>query len=306
MVGKTKANFSAGLIAFLLLAICLSPYTLATDVNSCQALPSGDTYNLISDVSDTNNCFLLGNNTIFDGHGYTIYVNCTGFSYNNANFYNISVSNVNIVKNGTCSGTSAGFFGTVINDTTVDNVTITSTVSGADTLFAGIQMCGAFAPSTVPTGSSCDNIYYNDISFTGNGSGILLGTDSNTTLRNATIRNIIINSTRAIDSIYTTRGIAIEGTGDEGDFLVENVFIESNKDGIWINAENTTVNNATITSGLIGIGLGGSSNVSLQNLDITSTTNHGISIQSSSHDVTISNATIDSVGNGLHLYIIAM
>ena len=107
-----------GLILGMMMVIMIAPSVLATSITTCSGVMAGnDVYTIDNDIDtaySTTDCLGLNNNTIIDGQGYTVYMNCTAFRSYQSDLHNVTIENVNIVKYGTCPGTSAGFFGYVV------------------------------------------------------------------------------------------------------------------------------------------------------------------------------------------------
>jgi len=312
MMDLKIANFSVGLIAFLLLAVTISPSALGASITSCGS-PASGIHTIDNDISSTNNCFSVLNDTVIDGQGYDVYINCTGVISIEDPPNNITLRNINFIKNGTCTGTSAGFFIGEAQDIIIDNVTISSTVNGDNTHFDGLRICSL---DLIIAGNNCTNFTYSDITYKGNGTGIIIG-NTNVTYTDINIQDVNLTTTTAYDSVFSANAIFI-GQSLAGSFLIQNATLssENSKQCLWIansnvianeincvaglnglqlNANNITLNDATVTSAGNAITTASSANnVSIYNTNLNSTGGHGISVQSSSSDVTIENATITS------------
>ena len=252
---KSVANFSVGLVAFLLLAITMSGSAFATSITTCSGLlGSNDTYTIDNDIDTgyaTTDCLGMNNNTIIDGQGYTVYMNCTAFRSYQPDLHNVTVKNVNIVKYGTCGGTSAGFFGDSVRNFTVENVTITQNISGDDTGFDGMRMCSSLL-ATPPR--NCDNILYDGLTIVVNGTGISIGI--NATLNNLQLYNLDITTTRPHPTIYSIYGIWLLDNTANGTTIMENITINSTKIGLGTLLHNhITATNVTIESGDDGLSI---------------------------------------------------
>lgn len=287
-----------GLIAFLFLVITLSGSAFASvNTTVCGGLAPNEVHILQNDISSTNTCITLASHIVFDGQGYNIYVNCTGF-YTLSELDNVTIMNTNIIKNGTCVGTSTGIFTPAMDNLVIDNVTITSTVTGDNTHLDGLRICPL---DEIPSGSNCTNLTYSDIIYKGNGTGIILG-NPNVTYSDINIQDVNLNSTTLNTSVFSANGIYI-GNPASGSFSITNATIDSGKECITIAGSNTTATDITCEAGIDGLLLLGS-NITVSNAIITPE-RYGLSLSSPANDITIDGLTVNGGDNGIRSYLVS-
>lgn len=278
-----------GLIFGMIMAFMIAPSVLGASIISCGS-PASGVHTLDNDISinNGNDCLILSNNTVIDGQGYTIYGNCSMLRSTVTPLTNVTIYNVNLVKNGTCAGTSSGIFAGIVNNLTLENVTITQTGWGDGWGFGGLQAC--FSQTEAP--HTCDSITYRNITININASSQVGGI--NTTLTNLIMDDIYANTTGsaghgAIWVVKPTNAVmsniqaysnqvGIEITNAGSGVEMSNITISSTNDGLQLTSDDISVTNATITSGGDGIFIGtGADNITLNDINITTTgAGHGI------------------------------
>lgn len=203
---------------------------IGSQVTACGTLTANGIYSLQNDVSSTDSCFLLEDNVTFNGNNYTIHMNCSGFTANGGQS-NVTISNVNIISNGTCGGplyagifvnnidqitisntniiSSGNHHGLILftgtNDVTMNDINITTTGSGHGIFGYALGLLDLTIDGLYMDGSSLVNSNYgiynivgfnvniNDFQIYNYGGGILLYQSSGATLTNGIIGNINVS-----------------------------------------------------------------------------------------------------------------
>lgn len=145
------------------LAFAMPSALAATNVTNCTAI-SGDVFELQNDIStNSSDCLQVdGDNTILEGNGHTIYYNCSAVFGND--FNNLTIRNLNIVKNHSCDGLSTA--GVYYNN--VSNVVIEDIFSD----FENYTWDGSALRICVDSSDSCDNYTIGNVTAFNGGGGL--------------------------------------------------------------------------------------------------------------------------------------
>jgi len=301
-----KRNLITGLMAFIFLAVILSPYALGASITACGSVGSG-VHTIDNDISSTNNCINISNDTVIDGQGYTIYVNCSGFWSSESDIQNVSVSNLNIVKNGSCTGGSSAFSFANQTNMTYENITAYQTYYNESCADGGsCDWRFEFTSGCLVSGSLCENILFNNITINSSnynaqfGFGWFDGLARNLTFNDITINgiydlrfNFLIHNTETLrmSNIYAN------GSGNNIILALKNVSdAVINNTELVIGNYNDYVDSAlelnTVSGAIIdGLTIDGNNQL----------TNYGIK-DIFSHNVSINDFTIYNISRGILEY----